>query len=131
MISLTPIENYLSKRKDIAFAYLFGSTADGTNTPLSDVDIAVYLTEGPFSEKRLEILGKLIDLLHTDNIDLVILNTASQPLKARIIRKKVILADNLPYMRHDFESAVMRTYMDFSKIENRILEQRYGKNRTE
>ena len=124
--NLLAVKNYLNGRDDISFAYLFGSRARGTPSPLSDVDIAVHLTEGPFSEKRLEILGDLIDILRTDNLDLVILNTASEGLRARVIRNRVILADNLHFVRHIFESRTMRTYMDFSKMEKRILEQRYS-----
>jgi len=123
--NLLDAKNYLNKRDDIAFAYLFGSRARGVPTPFSDVDIAVYLTEGPFSEKRLEILGDLMDILRMDNLDLVILNTVSESLKARVIRNRVLLADNLPFIRHIFESRTLRAYMDFSKIETRILEQRY------
>ena len=123
--NLLDVKNYLNERDDIAFAYLFGSRARGVPTPFSDVDIAVYLTEGPFSEKRLEILGDLMDILCNDNLDLVILNTVSESLKARVIRNRVILADNLPFIRHIFESRTLRAYMDFSKIETRILEQRY------
>jgi len=123
--NLAAAEIYLKARDDVAFAYLFGSMAGGDSTPLSDVDIAVHLTEGRFSEKRLEILGDLNDILSTDKLDLVILNTAPQGLKARIIRTRVVLADNMPFVRHAFESGTIRTYMDFSKIESRILEQRY------
>jgi len=123
--NLLDVKNYLNERDDIAFAYLFGSRARGVPTPFSDVDIAVYLTEGPFSEKRLEILGDLMDILRMDNLDLVILNTVSESLKARVIRNRVLLADNLPFIRHIFESRTLRAYMDFSKIETRILEQRY------
>ena len=123
--NLLDVKNYLNERDDIAFAYLFGSRARGVPTPFSDVDIAVYLTEGPFSEKRLEILGDLMDILRMDNLDLVILNTVSESLKARVIRNRVILADNLPFIRHIFESRTLRAYMDFSKIETRILELRY------
>jgi len=39
-------------------------------------DIAVYLIEGKFADKRLEILGDLIDIFKTDRLDLVILNRA-------------------------------------------------------
>ena len=123
--NLLAVKNYFNGRDDISFGYLFGSQAMGVPTPFSDVDIAVHLTEGPFSEKRLEILGDLMDILRTDNLDLVILNTASASLKARVIRNRVILADNLPFIRHIFESRTLRAYMDFSKIETRILEQRY------
>ena len=119
------VESYLRAREDIAFAYLFGSLAQNKATHLSDVDIAVYLTEGGFADKRFQILGNLIDILKTDNIDLVILNTAPPSLRMKIIQTKKVLADNSPYIRHAFESATMRTYFDFSKMENRILEERY------
>ena len=122
---LIQTKNYLRTRKDIAFAYLFGSLAENRETHLSDVDIAVYLKGGRFSHKRFEILGDLIDILKTDKLDLVILNTAPLCLKIKIIQARRILADNFPYIRHTFESAIMRTYFDFSKMENRILEERY------
>lgn len=122
---LIQVENYFRTRKDIAFAYQFGSLAENRATHLSDVDIAVYLIEGRFADKRFEILGDLIDILKTDKLDLVILNTAPLSLKMKIIQARKLLADNFPYIRHTFESGIMRTYFDFSKIENRILEDRY------
>ena len=118
-------ENYLKSSKDIAFAYLFGSVAKNRATHLSDVDMAVYVTEGKLTDKRYQILGDLMDIFKTDNLDLVILNTAPLTLKMKIIQTKKVLADNVPYLRHKFESQTMRTYFDFSKIENRILEDRY------
>lgn len=122
---MTAVKTYLGGREDIAFAYLFGSRAAGTATPLSDVDIAVFLTQGPYAEKRLKILGDLIDILRDDRVDLVILNQSPLPLKCRIVRTRVVLADSLPFVRHLFESRTIRSCMDFSKIEIRILERRY------
>ena len=122
---LVQAESYLRAREDIAFAYLFGSLAKNKATQLSDIDIAVYLIEEKFADKRFEILGDLIDILKTDKLDLVILNTAPLSLKMKIIQTKRILADNFPYIRHVFESTTIRAYLDFSKIENRILEERY------
>ena len=119
------METYLRSRKDVQFAYLFGSYAKGKITPLSDVDIAVYLSGSNFSQKRLEILGGLIEVLKTDEIDLVILNTAPLPLKIRILRNRKLLVDRTPLVRHAFESTTMRVYLDFSKLEKRILERRY------
>lgn len=124
-MDLTAAQRYLQERADVAFAYLFGSMATDKATPLSDVDIAVYLTEGDFSEKRLELIGDLCDRLGTDRLDLVILNTAPPGLRARVVRSKRVLAERLPTIRHAFESRTLREYMDFSKLENRILEQRY------
>lgn len=124
-MDLTAVGKYLEARKDVAFAYLFGSMASGKASPLSDVDIAVYLNEGDFSQKRLELIGDLSDILGTDRVDIVILNTAPPGLRARVVRARSVLADSQPLTRHVFESETLRAYMDFSKLENRILTRRY------
>jgi hypothetical protein len=124
--SLIPeAEKYLQKRKDVLFAYLFGSFASEKSTPMSDIDIAVYTTEKKLYDKRLQILGDLALIFKTDEIDLVLLNTASPALRMKILQNKKILADNAPFSRHIYESITMRSYFDFSKIEKRILERRY------
>lgn len=119
------VKRYLRERSDIAFAYLFGSLARGKAIHLSDIDIAVYVLGEYAAHKRLEILGDLIDLLKNDSVDLVILNKAALSLKMKVIQERRILADNRPFLRHRFESSVVRSYIDFSRIENRILEGRY------
>ena len=43
-MDLTAAREYIRSREDVVFAYLFGSTATGEATPLSDVDIAVYVS---------------------------------------------------------------------------------------
>ena len=55
----------------------------------------------------------------------MILNSAPPGLRARVVRSKRVLAQRMPTERHAFESRTLREYMDFSKLENRILEQRY------
>ena len=119
------LKGYFKSRKDVLFSYLFGSFAYGRTTPLSDVDVAVYVDGEDFAEKRLEILGNLVEILKTDDVDLVILNRAPLPLRMRVLQKKVLLVDNDPFARHDFESATIRSYLDFSKIEKFILKRRY------
>ena len=59
-------EIYLKSREDIHFAYLFGSFARGSTSPLSDLDIAVYLAGAELADKRMEILGDLIDIFKTE-----------------------------------------------------------------
>jgi predicted nucleotidyltransferase len=117
---------YLRARKDVLFAYLFGSLARGKPSSLSDVDIAVYLSEdADVLEKKMEILGKLIELLETDEIDLVVLNSAPLTLKMKILENRKILTDNSPFLRHQYESLTMREYFDFSIREMAILERRF------
>ena len=118
-------EAYLRSREDVLFSYLFGSAASGKSHAMSDLDIAVYLAGDDLSGKRMDILGDLIDALKKDEVDLVVLNYAPLPLKARIIRSRRVLSDRVPFVRHAFESATIRGYLDFSKLETRILERRY------
>jgi predicted nucleotidyltransferase len=117
---------YLQSRSDIEFAYLFGSFGKGKPLPLSDVDVAIYLGETmDVHEKKMEILGVLMDLIETDEIDLVILNEAPLTLKMKILESKAIVVDHSPFLRHRFESLVMREYFDFSVVEKAILERRF------
>ena len=117
---------YLRSRDDIHFAYLFGGFARKKLTPLSDVDIAVYLSENTdLAEQKLEIFGRLMDILQTDEVDLVVLNRAPLPLKMRILEEREIIVDNTPFLRHRHESLTMREYFDFSFLETGILKRRY------
>ena len=120
------VVDYLQSCDDVLFAYLFGSLAKGPAMPLSDVDIAVYLSEKKdFSEKKMEMLGRLNDLLETDEIDLLILNTAPLSLEIKILEKKILLVDKNSFLRHKYESIVMRKYLDFSVMESAILQRRF------
>jgi hypothetical protein len=112
---------YLRSHPRVVFAYLFGGLARGEHRPLSDVDIAVYLAGIVTADVKLDILGKLIDILGTDEIDLVILNTAPPLLAMNVLRKKQVMADNEPAMRHRFESLSFRKYFDFLPVELDML----------
>jgi hypothetical protein len=117
---------YLKSNPHIVFAYLFGSIATGKQQLLSDVDIAVYLKQGAnVVECKLAILGRLIDILQSDEIDLVVLNTANLPLVINVLKSKKIIVDKEPFARHIFESLAMRKYFDFSIKEAVILQRRY------
>ena len=117
---------YLESNSEVLFAYLFGSLAKAKPKPLSDVDIAIFLKKGNnLADRKLEILGKLIDILETDEIDLVVLNTANLPLVMGILKNKKLIVDKDPFARHIFESLVMRKYFDFSINESAQLQRRY------
>jgi len=118
--------DYLQSRPDILFAYLFGSFGTGKHLPLSDVDIAVYLKEPTdVQDKKIEILVDLIDILRTDEIDLIILNTTPLPLRMKILESRKVVVDHVPSQRHIYESLTMREYFDFSIKEKDILYRRF------
>ncbi len=123
---LTEAYEYLRADKDILFAYLFGGLARKKARPLSDVDIAVYCEEGSFfPEKKLEILGNLVGILKTDEIDLVVLNRAPLAIRMKILENKKVIVDKAPLARHSYESLTMRQYFDFSYKESFILRKRF------
>ena len=117
---------YLKSHPKVVFSYLFGSLSKGKPSPLSDVDIAVFLKKAEkVADRKIEILGRLIEILETDEIDLVVLNTADLPLVMGILKNKKLIVDKDPFARHIFESLVMRKYFDFSINESAQLQRRY------
>jgi predicted nucleotidyltransferase len=124
---LPQVVDFLKNRQKVVFAYLFGSLTRDKVLPLSDIDIAIYLKEGvDLDKEKMSILQNLIDLLGTEEIDLVLLNTAPLTLKARTVENKKILVDKEPFLRHSFESLVLREYFDFSKKEEEIFKRRFS-----
>jgi len=126
---LPEVKNFLENYSKIVFAYLFGSLTKGKVSPISDIDIALYLKRGTnFAREKMVILKRLIDIFATEEIDLVILNIAPLTLRARIVENKKILVDKNPFLRHSFESLVLREYFDFSKKEEDIFKKRFSQS---
>ena len=119
-ITNTKIKNacrkILSKRKDIEFAYLFGSRAKGRFNRVSDVDLAVFVNEKLDSQKRFSLRLELISLvgheLRRDNIDLVILNEAPLLLSFNVIKDGIIIFCLNESRRIHFEAKVMSRFYD-------------------
>jgi len=110
----------------VEFAYLFGGSVSKHPRPLSDIDLAVYCKAGTnLAEYKLDLLGRLNDFLHTDEIDLVILNQAPISLAGRIITRKRLLFCRNDFLRHRFESLTLRKFHDFQIYEKKLLSRRY------
>ena len=110
---------------NILFAYLFGGLVRDKRKPLSDVDLGIYVK----NVKRLNFLSlfsKISQILCTDEIDLVVLNTAPISVAGRILQKRRILIDKDPFLRHQYESVILREFFDFTIKEKEILHKRYG-----
>ena len=122
---LTRASEYLRSHPKVVFAYLFGGLARSERRPLSDIDLAIYLSENAdVADVKIDILGRLIEILSTDEIDLVILNTAPPALAMNVLRNKRLLVDNDQVARNCFESLVLRKYFDFLPIEISMLKNR-------
>lgn len=125
---------------DIITIYLFGSYAEGKQTPVSDIDLAVLLDGGfppsRYFEKKLALLAIITSLLKTDEVDLVILNHAPPVLAYRILSKGrlVFEKEDGKGQRVNFQVRSLDRYFDFKPTEKvlheglvrRIKEGRFG-----
>ena len=114
---------YLRSHPKVGFAYLFGGLVRDRRSPLSDVDIAVWLTTTRSAARtKQELLEHLVDVLGTEEIDLVVLNAQENvPLAGEVLKACRVIVDKIPFERHKFESLAMRKYFDFIPRELRLL----------
>lgn len=132
--SLKDIEYILKEHIDslveefnISLIYIFGSFAKGTNRENSDIDIAFLINGGLNPYTKLNILGRMVDILDRDDIDIVILNNVNEVLKFQVIKYgKIIYMDSL-YNKVVFESTTMSRYMDMEYF--RKTQQEYSHKR--
>lgn len=83
----------------VRLAILFGSHATETTHDASDIDLAVEFDEHEpadrgYNEVFLGLSVDLSDELNTDDVDLVDLNTVSQPLATAIFENGILLVGN-------------------------------------
>ena len=81
---------FMAPRAEILEAYLFGSCATGRAQPHSDIDVAVYVdpsnaTHSGFGYAA-ELTAELMSALHSNAVDLTVLNTAPPVLYHRVLR---------------------------------------------
>jgi predicted nucleotidyltransferase len=101
----------------VVFAYLFGSAAKEEPAPLSDIDIAAYLSPGAVkfhADIRLSLYADVCRALKRNDVDLLILNTAGNiMLLDEIVRQGTLLLDRDPAIREDFEVKILHQAIDF------------------
>jgi predicted nucleotidyltransferase len=103
----------------VLIVYLFGSRANGTKTPLSDIDLGIVLRSPPTDDTRLlhQDLHRLFsDIYRKARIDIVFLQSASISLRYSAIREGKVLFEEDPVLRADFEQEVINGYLDFKSV---------------
>jgi len=101
---------------DIAALYLFGSHAKETTGPLSDLDIAVLLDKGVapkrYFTKRLHLISIFSKKLGTNEVELIILNTAPLLLSYQVAKEGKLLFERDHTQRVAFETKIIDYYLD-------------------
>ena len=110
----------------IRSAYLFGSTAQGADRQLSDVDIAIRLTDNILPEVSFHIRMQLMDDLEDyfgQKVDIVVLNSASLKLIHQAIRGRKIVFEKDPREELDYVIQKQKEYFDFKYYIDREIQE--------
>ena len=120
------LKSFCSQKPFIAFCYIFGSRARGAITPLSDIDIAMFIDTDKASldlfELRLRELNALYQLLKTDKIDLIFLNEAPLELSYRVLREGILIVERNEQLRARFQENIVSKYLDMKYLFQRRIE---------
>jgi predicted nucleotidyltransferase len=118
------IKQYLSAYNDIAFAFLFGSSARGEDTVLSDVDIAIYFTDAVDFYRMNGLREDLSELLGRE-IDIAVLNNISPIIRMQVLKKGTLILNLNRCLYNKFFVNTVNEYDDLKRtrkdIEDKIL----------
>lgn len=126
----TVIEDYFASLHEIELAYLFGSQVRGQAGPLSDVDVAILLADtiddDTAFDLRLRVIQGLMELLHANEIDVIILNQAPPALRYRVLYDGTLLYCRDRRTMIKFYARTVSEYLDLKPMlerhERAILE---------
>lgn len=114
------LERYFASLDGVVAAYLFGSHARGRAWAHSDVDVAVLLEGRPDNDRcfdmRLEVIGGLMGILHTNDVDVLILNQAPPALRYAVLRDGILLFCRDRQALIEFRVRALNEYLDFKPI---------------
>ncbi len=127
------LERYFSNRPDVLAAFLFGSQVKNTAGKISDWDIAVYFkpqgsgqveweeTDRDYPQDN-KIWDDLVDILKTDNVDLVVLNCAPSNIAASVVSEGIPLVIKERKIFLDFVLLTMRQAEDYADFVDNYYE---------
>lgn len=124
------LKEYFKKRKDVLMAFVFGSQAKEKAGKISDWDIACYFkplsnvveweSDRDYPEEN-KVWGDLVEILETDNVDLIILNRVPADIATSAIQGlPLIIKDRKLYL--EFMLRVTREAEDYRRTAKEYAE---------
>src|SRR5262245_12699548 len=114
------VKRYVSGRRDVHAAYIFGSVATGRTRNNSDVDVAVLLAGRPRPGRsfryRLKLIADIGSALHRSDVDVVVLNDAPPLLAHRILAKGKLVFERSASARVRFQVRTAGLYLDMMPL---------------
>ncbi len=114
------LEEYFAGQPQVLVAYVFGSQATGKAGPLSDLDVAALLAGEPTPSEcfdaRLEFIGGLMSLLHTNDVDVLILNDVPLIMRYQVLRTGRVIFCRDRQAMIDFRVRTLNEFFDFKPV---------------
>jgi predicted nucleotidyltransferase len=108
----TALKRLCARDPRVLGVFLFGSQADGTASPRSDIDLAVLFERDLDLREELTFESAVSLALGTDDLDVVNLNRANLLLRFRAIAGKLLYARDETRVA-DFTEDTLIAYRDF------------------
>lgn len=110
------LDKLVNKYK-ITLIVLFGSYAEGKVREDSDIDIGIYLEDKISVKEETNLIEDMVHAFKRDNIDLVILNTASPVLRFEVVRNGKLLFERTPGDFLQFKLLSMKRYWEYPRFQ--------------
>ena len=114
------LEEYFAGQPQVLVAYVFGSQTTGKAGPLSDLDVAALLAGEPTPSEcfdaRLEFIGGLMSLLHTNDVDVLILNDVPLIMRYQVLRTGRVIFCRDRQAMIDFRVRTLNEFFDFKPV---------------
>lgn len=137
ILPMKKLINFFTSRSEILAVYLFGSHATGKAGPLSDIDLAFLIDFSLIDEKNFPygyqafLITELMKLLGTNDVDVVILNTAPPLLKYQVLKEGEVIFCRSKPKRLEFYIKAFNQYQDIRPmlaVQNMYLARRLKEN---
>jgi len=117
------ISSLLEKKKDIIFAYIYGSFV--RSDKFSDIDIGIFVRK----KRSLEPLNyefkfekEIQSFIHLP-VDVRIINHAPLSFVYNVIKEGILITDKDASIRADFEGIIFKKYLDFAFFRKQYLKE--------
>ncbi len=115
--------------RPVMLAYLFGSVADGTTLPSSDVDIALVLEPGcnpaPYDRMKMEfdIAAEVEKRCQVNEADVRSIDSAPLTVRGTVLTEGVLLFSRDEEFRVEYEVYTRKMYFDFLPAAEKMREE--------
>ena len=115
---------------ELVAIYIFGSLADNSDTPESDIDIAFLTFQKISAVDKWKIQEELASKLNQD-VDLIDLKDATTILRTEVVEKGKLIFSGDSYQVNHFEMITYSMYADLNESRQEILndyKEKYGRD---